>query len=156
MSADEDNGMARLVDGRADSEGAWAYGRLEVLADGVWSVLWTEPLRFNVLGRLGVQVACRSLGFDTGAQLLVGEASPFPAPPGLLGLVVEIKCVGSEASLAECEIVLEEGGEGAFHSTTVQPYSMAVMCANPPGVSFGCRALQFRHMIFCVSVHTSA
>lgn len=58
-------GSTRLVDGAADSDGQWVYGRLEILYKGSWS---------NICNKGGfapnaVQVACRALGFDGGAQL---------------------------------------------------------------------------------------
>ena len=110
--------------GSADEGGAWEYGRLEVLINGMWSVIL-----FQDLGRRGEQVACRSLGFDAGAQLLVGQSSPFPGPPGSLRLTNDILCEGSETSLAECDITIRENDNGRV---SLQSAS-ALICSNPSG-----------------------
>lgn len=101
--AGEDNGLARLVDGRVDTGGRWEYSRLEVNIDGVWTIIGQRTLPED-LGRRGVQVACRSLGYATGAQLLVGDSSPFPGHPGSSRLTTGIDCSGAESSLGECAI----------------------------------------------------
>ena len=118
--------------GSADAGGAWEYGRLEVLINSIWSVV-EEGSFAQDLGRRGAQVACRSLGFAAGAQLLVGQSSPFPAPIGSLSLANDITCDGSETSLADCDITIQEYDifdyAGASRQTAV-----ALICSNPSGV----------------------
>lgn len=60
--AGDDTGMVRLVGGSTTlwltPDGAWEYGRLEVLINGFWSII--DEGRFGKdLGRRGALVACR-------------------------------------------------------------------------------------------------
>lgn len=79
--ASDRNDAARIVGGRADANGFWEYGRLEVFGGGVWAMINEQPEPRQQLGRRGAQVACRSLGYSTGAQLLVGMSSPQTRSP---------------------------------------------------------------------------
>ena len=132
--AGQDNGQARLVDGSADAGGAWEYGRLEVLIDSVWTVL-AEGSFGDEIGRRGVQVVCRSLGFEAGAQMLAGLASPFPGPPGSVSLTNGIICNGTEASLSECVINPPDDYDRDY-SEGVRPFAAALICTNPSGVYY--------------------
>lgn len=95
--------MARLVGGRADPDGAWAYGHLEVF-DG----LVFRNIPSDRITQANTMVACRSLGFRLGAALPAGQLSSvrldaneslsFDAAFG------QIDCNGDEESLAECEL----------------------------------------------------
>ena len=123
--------MARLVDGGADAEGAWEYGRLEVLIDSVYTIV--SQRGGSTIGRRGAQVACRSLGYAAGAQLLVGRSSPFPGPPGSIRLTVRITCDGSEASLSDCDIEMPDYGYGGDYDGGVRPLAVALICTNPSG-----------------------
>lgn len=120
------------MDGSADDSGAWEYGRLEVLINSVWSIL-DEDFFAQDLGRRGARVACRSLGFATGAQLLVGASSPFPAPKGSIRLTNGITCDGSEVSLADCDIIIPDY-DLSDYSGTSQLSAIALICSNPSGV----------------------
>ena len=123
--------MARLVDGGADTGGAWEYGRLEVLINSVYTTV--AERRGSQIGRRGAQVACRSLGFAAGAQLRVGQSSPFPAPAGSVSLTDDIACDGSETSLADCDITILDYDE--FDVTDpFQQTAVALICSNPSGV----------------------
>ena len=124
--------MARLVGGSADAGGAWEYGRLEVLIDNIWTFV-EEVLRSQDLGRRGAQVACRSLGFAAGAQLLVGQSSPFPASTGSISFVRGITCDGSETSLADCDITSRDYVDVDFQ-VEMQQTAVALICSNPSGV----------------------
>jgi len=120
------------VGGSADAGGAWEYGRLEVLINSIWSVV-EEGFFSQDLGRRGAQVACRSLGFAAGAQLLVGQSSPFPASTGSLSLTNEITCDGSETSLADCDITIRDY-DNFDYGGALQQTAVALICSNPSGV----------------------
>ena len=129
--SEEDNGAARLVEGSADAGGGWEYGRLEIIIDGVWTTVGEGTIPED-LGRRGAQVACRSLGYATGAQLLVGDSSPFPAPPGVPRLTSGIECIGSESNLGECEISFPDYYRFDYYGD-VRPNAVALLCNNPSG-----------------------
>ena len=133
MCAGQPDGQARLVGGSADAGGTWEYGRLEVLIEGVWSIILEGDL-----GRRGAQVACRSLGYATGAQLLVGSISPFPAVESGPNLISSIICEGSEDSLSDCSITLDnEDHRNLFVGESV-PEAVAIICTTPSGASTEC------------------
>lgn len=126
----------RLVDGGADTNGTWEYGRMEVGVKGIWSIV--EDSRFDQdLGRRGALVACRTLGFDTGAQLLAGRSSPFPAPYFAPSLIQDIICDGSEDTLADCDILRKPPpafDQNDDYSPEVVPGSVALLCTSLSGV----------------------
>ena len=130
--------------GSADEGGAWEYGRLEVLINGIWSFV-KEEFSFEGIGLRGAQVACRSLGFAAGAQLVVGESSPFPASSGSLSLANEITCDGSETSLADCDITILASDRS--DATLLQQTAVALICSNPSGVlcPAACRSPSMEH-----------
>ena len=117
--------------GSADAGGAWEYGRLEVLINSIWSVVEDE-LSVQDFGHRGAQVACRSLGFAAGAQLLVGQSSPFPASTGSFSLTNDITCDGSETSLADCDITIRDYEYSNYGA--VQYTAVALICSNPSGL----------------------
>ena len=132
--AGEDDGMVRLVDGSAEAGGAWEYGRLEVLKDGTWTSL-VGAICSDRFDRMGAQVACRSLGFATAAQLLVGLSSPFPWPPGSITRDVGFPCGGSESSLANCDSELSNTGYRPYdYPDGVDSGAVALLCTSPSGV----------------------
>lgn len=133
VNVEEDNGRARLVDGNADPSGAWEYGLVEVLFTGVWSKLIERTSRDEALGRRGAQVACRSLGFATGAQLLIGDSSPFTAPKSPPNMINRITCEGSEDDLAACDINVVDYG---FADYGEAPFTdaVALVCTTPSGM----------------------
>ena len=130
MSAGQPDGQARLVGGSADAGGTWEYGRLEVLIDGVWSII--DELGTD-LGRRGAQVACRSLGYATGAQLLVGDSSPFPALESAPELIRDIVCDGSEDSLSDCRIGTDYYDYRFSFVGESVPDAVALICTTPSG-----------------------
>ena len=140
LCAGQEHGRARLAGGASDPRGQWEYGRLEILWLGAWTII-TQPTgsflspRFNdETSPSVVQVACKSLGYSTGAQMLVGISSPFAAPVSTPTLISRIDCNGSEASLQECGIdtmafddnVFEDDGE-------LVTDAVALVCMNPSG-----------------------
>ena len=127
------NGLARLADGSADAGGAWEYGRLEVLINGVYTILVDRGL-ISPIGRRGAQVACRSLGYATGAQLHVGNSSPLPGPPGSFTLSDRIVCNGSESSLSGCDIIFPDVDYSGDYSDGVRPFAVNLICSGPSGV----------------------
>eukprot|EP00892_Ulva_mutabilis_P007289 jgi/Ulvmu1/4932/UM204_0003.1 len=130
LSSRQANGQVRLVAGSADAGGSWEYGRLEVLINSVWSVI---DDRFRRFGRRGAQVACRTLGFATGAQILVGESSPFPAPNNAPVLIRDVTCDGSEATLAACEIDTDDNYFYDYGNSNSIQQAVALVCSNPSG-----------------------
>lgn len=136
MFTGRSTGQVRLVDGSADPGGAWEYGRLEVLVNGFWSIINERPLSQDI-GRRGAEVACRSLGFAAGAQLLVGKLSPFPTAEGegVPQLLRNIICNGTEGSLSECtlEVVPSGSGAGRGAATGLQFATASLICSNPSG-----------------------
>lgn len=138
QSAGPQNGLARLAAGNAAPTGLWEYGRLEILIDGIWNVLGERRNRFGELGRRGALVACRSLSYTTGAQIVVGSSSPFPAPVSVPRLVENIFCNGAEASLADCDIRVDDGefSPGDYRFDYLGDFhigSVALVCATPSG-----------------------
>ena len=151
----EGNGQARLVGGGADAGGAWEYGILEVLLSGFYSDLENGINRF---GRRGAQVACRSLGFATGAQLLAGQSSPLPTPATSLTLISDITCDGSETSLADCNFrtLTSEPNIDYGFDVDVNIQSVALLCTTPSGalltVSLMAAMLQTFYGCFALNV----
>ena len=121
---------ARLVGGQADPGGAWAYGRLQVFTGDFFSSV-TEQMAFNdyqELGVRGVAVACRSLGFATGAQLLSGTNSGLPGQDGVVDALGVFRCMGDEDTLADCENVDYSTADGSADA------AVALMCSTPSGI----------------------
>ncbi|XP_025103139.1 deleted in malignant brain tumors 1 protein-like [Pomacea canaliculata] len=81
--------VARLVNGTAVS------GRLEIFSNGEWSTVCDDGF-----GNKEAMVACRMLGFN-GFGARVAAAGRYGAGAGRI-LLDEVKCQGSESSLAEC------------------------------------------------------
>lgn len=97
-----------------------------------WSVVSKCP-DGEPFGWREAMVACRSLGFTTGALTLVGDSSPFPAPYFAPGLIDEIVCDGSDSSLSKCNIEVKDY---SFSFDTVGDYvrgSVALICTTPSG-----------------------
>lgn len=83
------------------------------------------------LGRRGAQVACRSLGYSAGAQLLAGESSPFPAPGSAIQLVDQVTCDGTEESLGDCDLyMIDYNGQSTDFPAS---RSAALICLTPSG-----------------------
>ena len=132
--ADGNNGQARLTGGSADPGGAWEYGRLEILIDGFWSII--DEGRFDEdLGRRGALVACRQLGYTTGAQLLAGRSSALPAEQAVQSGVRSVTCDGSEDMLTDCDIrfTVDYGGGFYDYNGELAVGAVALMCTNPSG-----------------------
>lgn len=130
--AGQGTGTARLVGGSADPGGSWEYGILELMFNGVFNILTERRFREN-LGRRGAQVACRSLGFAAGAQLLVGESSPFLAPRSTPDFVNRVLCDGSEDDLAACDL---NARDYSFYDYRDGPVTdaVALICTTPSGL----------------------
>lgn len=81
-------------------------------------------------------VACRWLGFSTGAQLFVPgdqEALPLQSEDSR---ITSIDCAGAEASLTACTIQRSRPVEDPFEVLSREvPQSCAVACSNPAGAS---------------------
>lgn len=123
----EQRGAARLVSGKADPGGAWAYGRLEVHDGSSFTTIFDSSAQF---GRRAAEVACRSLGFASGAQLLSGESSALPGGDGMGDTISRVECDGSEDTLADCDIA-----PGSFYSNygDADDSSVALVCSTPSG-----------------------
>ena len=133
---------ARLVGGQADPGGAWAYGRLQVFTGQFFSSI-TEQMNFNSqeLGVRGVAVACRSLGFSTGAQLTSGMSSGIPGQDGAIDTLGAIRCMGDEDTLADCTVgdytSEDDNGDDA----------VALLCTTPSGMTCVTRARETCQMM---------
>ena len=127
---------ARLVGGRADPQGQWEYGRLEVLINGVWIPLDDQTTADN-LGRRGVQVACRTLGYATGAQLLAGADSALPTLSTEGITRIQIECGGGEDTLTDCEVFDRRDDFSYFNPGNAGQIvdDIALVCTNPSGAA---------------------
>ena len=120
--------------GRVGPGGLWEYGRVELVIDGVWTVLADRFRRSEDIGRQGAQVLCRSLGYGTGAKIVVGRFSPFPAPLAVPDAFPAFSCNGTELALSDCDVSFprvsnDYGAE--FIDRTV-----GVLCTTPSGVVY--------------------
>lgn len=116
---------------------------LEIVFNGVWSILREGAFKGDALGWRGAHVACRSLGFDTGAQVLTGASAPFVAPMSAPDFIDRITCVGSEDDLAMCDIdvmpVESDFANGQQSSdyeadAVLVTDAVALICTTPSGV----------------------
>lgn len=95
--------------------------------------------RFEDLGRRGAQVACRSLGYTTGAQILVGAASPFPSPDTVPRVVTDVICSGFESSLTDCDIETDDDESLSLqryrssYAEDIRVDAVALICTTPTG-----------------------
>ena len=138
MHAGVANKQVRLVGGNAAPGGEWEYGRVEVLVDALWSAIDDNDYFGDIFGRDEAQVTCRELGFAAGAQLLAGEASALPPPSALPVAVERVQCVGSEATLAECELRMVAEVDDTLRvpsRLTIANGDVAVLCTTPSGAS---------------------
>lgn len=78
-------------------------------------------------------MACRSLGYSAGAQMLVGEFSPFPAAVTVPRLIRAIVCEGSEETLSECDIRLRTVDYQEVSEEDVVPGAIALVCTTSSG-----------------------
>ena len=145
-------GTARLTGGRADPGGAWAYGRLEVFDRfGYISIISSSSLfgTASGLGRNAAAVACRSLGFEAGAEITAGSTSALPGPTGDIQPITSITCVGDEATLGDCDI-----SSGYFRDYgDTDGNTVAVLCSTPSGACPPMTALRLaRHSSYTTKV----
>eukprot|EP00892_Ulva_mutabilis_P001910 jgi/Ulvmu1/1171/UM107_0045.1 len=81
-----------------------------------------------------VQIACKSLGFAAGSQLLAGGSSPLPSDGSRPADIKKIACTGDEASIADCDIVLQTQERYFFGFDYGTPTDDAVLlCSNSSG-----------------------
>lgn len=125
MYAEPAPGTARLVGGREDVAGAWAYGQLKVFDGNIFSSISDNVLDEN-FGRRGAQVACRSLGFSAGAQF----DSLLPITDTSAVRRLSVQCRGDEVSLSDCEID-SFPPDSIFGSGS---NDIVLLCSNPSGV----------------------
>lgn len=89
-----------------------------------------------------VQVACRTLDFTTGAQIVAGRRSPFPSPQSTPRFINSVQCNGTETSLADCDLDTGEAryDEANFYEdySELQTGSVAAICFNPSGADSPC------------------
>lgn len=133
VSGEEEISDVRLVGGRVDPQGRWEYGRLEVLVDSVW-IAPDELTQNDNVGRRGVEVACESLGYATGAQLLAGFASALPSfsTDPLARRIID--CGGTEDSITDCDLeYVSSYYVYGSRDIGVRVDDVAVVCANPSG-----------------------
>lgn len=151
--AEPEVGTARLVGGREDPNGSWAYGRLEVFDGNIFSSIGESVLDQN-FGRRGASVACRSLGFSAGAQFYTQSLRAIPNTDTSTDRQLTIRCRGTEQSLADCEIDSREE-DTVFDSGSSN--SVALVCSNPSGVKHLLATLAEHHLaskrVSCRSAH---
>lgn len=117
--------------GSADPGGAWAYGRLEV-SDGTLFSSIIDAAFYKRFSPRSAQVACRSLGFATGAQMLSGAQSALPGPSGEVDTILAITCTGVEVALAQCLFTPRDYmNDYAFEEEN----AVALICSDPSGVT---------------------
>lgn len=86
-----------------------------------------------------VQVACKTLGYKAGSQLLAGASSPLPGASDFPSDIQKVACTGEEETLADCDLILTSsdrynlgfdygfsGGSGG---------DVVLLCSNPSGAS---------------------
>lgn len=137
-AAEELEGSVRLIGGATDPAGAWAYGRPQFFHSGAFSTLIQRF--FFPLPRSSAQVACRSLGFSSGGGIISAHggnsATAIPdelAVPDETKFVDFVRCVGDEASVAECDVGVNPE---ALNSCALfgNRCDVAVVCSTPSGL----------------------
>ena len=130
MIAGPARGTARLVGGQSDPGGSWAYGVLEV-SDGNFFSSIADRINLNQnFGRRAAAVACRSMGFNTGAQVLSGESSALPFEDGTVNTMGSISCRGDGMSLSECQTSISRVFD---YGTPPGDLAVALVCSNASG-----------------------
>eukprot|EP00892_Ulva_mutabilis_P001478 jgi/Ulvmu1/11330/UM074_0045.1 len=122
----------RLNGGQAAADGSWAYGLLEVRDGSFFSGMAERVLgssRQFAVGRLAARVACRSLGFGTGAKLLSGRGAVLTRPLPKVATVGTLRCLGTEASLAECNVTAPRPAPVGAPFTA--PFGATLLCVTP-------------------------
>lgn len=124
---------ARLVGGRSDADGAWAYGRLEIFNGAFYTSLSTGARSGqDQLGRKGADPVCRSLGFATGAQFLTGGSSGLPGFDGTAATNAAIVCNGTVATLEDCTTY--QRNNEYRNENLGEEDAVALLCYSPSGV----------------------
>ena len=124
----------RLVGGSADVSGQWEYGRLEALIDGFWTAL-DEQTSSDNFGRRGAQVACETLGYATGAQLLAGAASALPSFSYEAAFRRSADCDGTEDSFSDCYLDYDGYFRVQANVDGLSVDDVALLCVNPSGAA---------------------
>lgn len=92
-----------------------------------------DERRSNNFGRRAAQVACRSLGFSSGAQILSGTFSALPGPSGEADTGSRIECQGDEVTLADCEFPPGSYNDyGGYDERELS--AVAIVCTSPSGI----------------------
>lgn len=125
-------GEARLVGGAAAAAGGWEYGRVQV-SDGTFFRSVLDRNSFPNLGRRGAQVACHSLGFDSGAKLLSGTRSGLPGNDNALATSERFLCTGREETMDDCSMEVDIFRE--YDDDVPGLSAVAVICASGSGVA---------------------
>lgn len=111
--------------------GTWEYGRLEIFDGNFFSIINEDQQSQEFVARAAV-LACRSFGYKTGAQLLVGGTSVLPASDGVLDTVGSVFCDPSAEILEDCEL----GSTYDFYeygSAIEGERAVTLLCFNPSG-----------------------
>lgn len=136
----------RLVGGRVDPGGFWEYGRLQVFQGssfvGVSNFISSNFLSSLVFGRREAQVACRSLGYGSGAVLLSGALSGLPGDDSTLYEIEAINCGGLEDTLSDCTTASEylatdyrgsDYGDSYVYDYGIRGSPVALLCTTSSG-----------------------
>lgn len=114
-----------------DPQGRWEYGRLELLINGFWVPLDDQTL-FDNVGRRGAELACKTLGYATGAQLLAGSASALPSFSTERPARRSLGCGGTEDIIADCDVYYVDVYSYQY-GFGQQVDDVALVCTNPSG-----------------------
>lgn len=115
--------------GQSASDGSWAYGTLQVSDGSVFSAI-ADTVNVRLFGRSAAAVACRSLGFTTGAQLVSGIFSAIPFDGGPVDTMDEITCQGDELTLADCDT---EATRAINYYSSNEDLAVALICSTITG-----------------------
>ena len=75
-------------------------------------------------------MACRSLGFETGAQIISGEGSALPLEDGTVNTMGQIICNGDEMSLSECRTSVSPVFD---YGAPPGDFAVALVCSSASG-----------------------
>lgn len=126
----------RLLGGQADPDGAWAYGRLEVFDGQTGFVSSIRERAFDdLLGRRSVELACKTLGFEIGVQLVSGVGSALPGSDGS-SLGATLTCLDDVITLDDCTLGQDSDSYGSTYADPEGDTAVALLCYNPTGTCY--------------------
>lgn len=104
------------------------------------------------IDRGSVAIACRTLGFAAGAQMLSGVGSALPGEDIPVDTIGRIVCNGDEDSLTDCTTQPDYYFIG-FAGEDYGENAVAVMCNNPSGTSLNLTIFGRPHSPACAAAN---